>query len=294
MIDLQARKRLVEDRKNKSLISSMKNAIVDGLKNTSQSGNEEIIKLVVKREEEQELITLTEKIGKALAIIHSKIPQQISLPNIFQVKGRVQADIQTLPPVKVSNFSEIEKHFKALEVRLGQMATAISMIAVQKPPEMKIQKIDFKPIIEAIKDIPVPVVQTGEGKDQDMLYEIKETLVSILNRPQMTVQPSTHMSINGLDGTFKATTLNVGSTATKLPSVNLTQRRGMIVYNNSANTIYIGDSNVAVAGAGQGLPVTSGSYSPTLDAGAGMILYGIASSLSSVTIFEMSDQASGR
>lgn len=294
MIDFQARQRLFEAKKQDRLVSGMKDVVSQALRNNG-SGNEEVLKLVVKREEDQAANEMLGKIGQALAKVYSKIPGAVQLPKIFQIQGRVKADITSMPNLKITNLSDLQPYFASLEKRLGQLATAVSMIAATPPPtpkDIKFPEFDTQSLIDAIDRIP-----GGEGMSKDVidkLDSIAEGIGALYNRPQMTPAPATHMSLNSLAGVFKATTINITSTATVLPPQAIANRRSLIVYNNSANTIYLGGPTVAISGVGQGLPVPTATYSPPFDPGQNMSLYGIAASSSSVTILETSDESSGK
>jgi len=71
--------------------------------------------------------------------------------------------------------------------------------------------------------------------------------------------------------TIKQTKVTVGTTATALPATSLTNRRYLLVENNSGATIYLGDSTVTPT---NGVPLANGaSLSINLD--AVVVLYGI-------------------
>ena len=107
----------------------------------------------------------------------------------------------------------------------------------------------------------------------------------------MTPQPVTNVTLNGLQGNIKTTSATVGSTVAQLPSYGqLFNRRAIVIYNNSAVTIYIGGSDVTTS---NGMPVPANSYSPILDAGYNMVMYGIAASGSNnVRVLEVSKDKS--
>jgi len=86
-----------------------------------------------------------------------------------------------------------------------------------------------------------------------------------------------------LKGGILSTQVNVGATATALPTTALTNRRLLIVYNNSGGVIYLGDSTVTVT---NGFPLANGgTFEIKLD--AGVTLYAIASAANKdVRVFE--------
>lgn len=295
VVDTASRARLFEDRKTKALVEGMKDAIITavGTKNTTESSNG--LNLVVKHEDDQTTHTSLQKIGNALALIYKIIPKQIVLPKIFRIEGKV--DVDNVPDVTVHNLDELAKYFKSLETKISSLAQAISSVPQQKieVPKFEIPKELLRPssgnsdVVEALQRLERALDKIPQPKTKFPEH------ISVDNfPPQLTPQPVTHMSINALHGGFKATTMNVGTSATALPQSSLAQRRSIILFNNSVNTIYIGDANIATAGGGMGLPVPTQTYSPTMDAGWDMVLYGIASTSSSVTILEMSEENSGR
>ena len=79
------------------------------------------------------------------------------------------------------------------------------------------------------------------------------------------------------------TQANVGTTPTALPTTALTNRRLLIVYNNSGGDIYLGDATVTTANGFK--LVDKGSFTISLD--ENVILYGIASAAGKdVRVFE--------
>lgn len=110
--------------------------------------------------------------------------------------------------------------------------------------------------------------------------------------PSKTPTPVTNFNINPLRGVVLTTTVSVGTSATALPETPLENRRSFMVFNNDASkTVYIGGSEVTAA---NGLPVLAQNYSPTIDAGEKMIVYGVASSgTAEVRVIEVSNNAIG-
>lgn len=290
MIDYRSRARLAEQRRSNSLVSAMKDSISSSLKG---GGNEETLRLVVKREEDAQANEMLGKLGQAIAKIYGKIPQAVTLPRIFQVQGRVGADILSTPPLKVSNLSDLAPYFASLEKRLGQMATAISLIAVQEPqqmPDVKIPEFDTQSIVDAIDRIP------GGGGNQDVidkLVDIEQGIAELYNKPQMTPTPVTNVSLNALGGSILTTQIQLGSTVTPLPAVALANRRATQIFNNGSNTIYLGGLTVSSA---NGIPVTAGSYSDIFSISSTALVYGVsaAGQNNDLRVLEISDINTGR
>jgi len=68
--------------------------------------------------------------------------------------------------------------------------------------------------------------------------------------------------------------VTIGAVPTLIPVTPLVDRINMLLYNNGANTIYIGSATVTVAGATQGIPLIVGASMP-FTISAGVYLYGI-------------------
>lgn len=328
-IDVQGRNRLFQQQQLRGGVGGFLNAVEEytQIKKETKDLQENI------SVSNRGILSLLEKLGKALVRVYDRIPQQTVLPKVFPIKGDVR--VTNLPDIKVSNFPDQTNNFKALSLQIKQLTEAISfasktpvtqgaislkesqalldglakldqrLFEVQKAialtpkqtlPEIKIPKakdikIDLQPVIDAINAIP------GGSSNEDViskLVDIEEGIMALYNRPQMTPQPVTNMSINALQGTFHATTLNVGTSPTALPATALANRRSFLIYNNSSNPVYLGDIDVATAGTGQGLTIAATSFSPSFQAGSQMTIYGIASSPSSVTVLEISDNSIGR
>ena len=101
------------------------------------------------------------------------------------------------------------------------------------------------------------------------------TAIDIRNfPPTMVSTPVTNININALQGFIETTFATVGTSVVRLPDYGqLFNRRALLIYNNSANTIYIGGSEVTVS---NGLPIPAYSYSPPIDAGYNLHVYGVA------------------
>jgi hypothetical protein len=303
MIDQIARARLREAQQQKALINGIKSAVSSNspskddieMEALSNAPFKEVLRLASRKDGEKELLSLTNKIGQAIAKVYQKIPANIVLPKIFQVQGDVTATVVSTPDLKITNLSDLQPYFSALEKRLGQMATAISMIATTPPPmqkDIKFPEFDTKPLIEAINNIP-------KGKDSgssdliDKLVDIEEGIAALYNKPQMTPNPVTHVSLNALNGTLKTSNIQLGSTVTAMPAVALVNRRALQMYNNGSNTIYFGGSNVSSS---NGIPVSSGAFSDILAFGQNISVYAIsgAGQNNDIRVLEVSDEASGR
>ena len=64
----------------------------------------------------------------------------------------------------------------------------------------------------------------------------------------------------GLRTALKITNTTVGTTAAILPAAPLENRNSMIIFNKSAQVIFVGNSDVATSGANEGWEIDAGSY----------------------------------
>jgi hypothetical protein len=278
MIDYNARLKLAQQKQSQSMMDGMKRAIVDGL---SQKGgaNEEILKLVFKKEENPELETQVGKIGQAIALVYKALNKPLALPKIFRVQGQVEVTRQ--PDVRVQNLTELKKYFDSLEKTFNNMLLAIHSMP---QPQIKLPKIeipaqvknDNPELLKAISDLNSKIEEIGKIKIPEVsMTSTNSLLTELVNKPTYTPTPVTNVGINALEGFVVSTDNTVGTTAVTLPNYGqLFNRRSMLIFNNSANTIYIGGSGVTVA---TGIPVPTNSFAPSLDAGYDLRVYGIAS-----------------
>ncbi len=289
MIDVAGRARLAENQRNKDLVSGLKDGIVEGLKSSmagKQDDATERVEFIIKRQEEQKLIDEVKKLGSGIALVINVLKSlRIDFPKFYRVQGHV--DVDSMPPVKIVNLKELGEYFNTLNGHVAQLAHAISMVKPEAPI-VQVPKTEIN--LKSIEDELIKL-QEIMSKQKMPKFEFPASISVDNFPPQLTPQPVTHFSINALRGNIKTTDINVTTSATALPNSNLTNRRALIVYNNSSNTIYIGGSDVTTS---NGLPVPASSYSPILDAGYNMTVYAIAGSTSDVRVLEASDEASGR
>jgi len=227
-------------------------------------------------------------LSKVANIPFPKIPE-VKFPEVQKVIGQVKVENQ----INLSGLSsKLDKVTQAIQSLRGRL---------QQKIEVDFPKIEF-PKQEIQKSISL-----NEAKEIiDTLREVKESInkinipkvnfpstINVGNfPPQKYPMPVTHMSINSLRGFVKTTAITVSSSLTPLPSEVLTSRRSIIVYNNSSQILEVGGSTFTF---GNGLPIPANSYSPPLDAGPEMIIYGrVASSTADIRVMEVSDELSGR
>lgn len=223
----------------------------------------------------QTLILFNKLLNQVTQLKLEAARKTIKFPVVQQVKG----------DVTVTNFPDTQAQIVAA---LGRVEGALKSALVKKEvkKEAKIELAEGKAILEKLSE----VTESLQRLPGNMEFP---TEVQVTNfPPQKIPQPVTNISINALAGTTKSRAITVGTTPTPLPDEVLAYRRSLVVYNNSAQTIYIGGSDVTTT---NGMPVPASSYSPAFDAGDKMVVYGIvASSTANVRTLEASDIRVGR
>lgn len=209
------------------------------------------------------------------------------VPKIQEVRGSVEVRNQQFIP-----YDRMLSSLKSIEDKIGRIRVEIPPMRQQDihipeyPKEMNIPEMKF--LLDALKEM------------NDELKKLPKTLPEIIipNKvsvdnfpPQKYPMPVTNININALRGEVKTRAVTVTTALTPLPGEVLSYRRGITIYNNGSVTVYIGGSTMTVS---DGLPVAAGSYSPALDAGPKMILYGrTASGSSDVRVMEVSNENIG-
>jgi len=275
-----------------------------------------------------EIIKEIENVNRTLLELSKREPvkvenKEIDFKSIIDKLSLLETAIKKIPEVSESNVGTA-KIVSALKDLNRQVAS------IPKPEKIEIPKpepvvfpnsfsmLEADSILSALKnlqdDIRALPKNMPKGSEPDLtvlLDSLNGVKTAITNIPtpqpiefpesvmvsnfpiQKIAQPVTHISINSLSGYVKTTVATVTTSLTPLPTYGvLNNRRAIIIYNNSANIIYIGGSDVTTA---NGMPVPANSYSPILDAGIHMIIYGIAAvGSNNVRVMEASDEASGR
>lgn len=251
-----------------------------------------------------ESLSLLGKINSGLASILQAIRSiRIDLPSIYKVEGNVTVDrISQVPPIVVSNLEEIRPYFEILDNGLTslQNATVKSLQDLKTPensgPELvkiadSVQIQDFSDLLDGIEELKkgfnlLLKKDFGGTTNKDGVSQVE-----LVNFRQLIPQPVTSVSLNPLRGSVLTTAMTVGTSVTALPASSLANRRGILVYNNdSSTTLYIGGSAVTTS---TGMPIPPLSYSPALDLGPNMIVYGIAGSSINIRVMELSNDGLG-
>ncbi|PWU06089.1 MAG: hypothetical protein C5B43_02300 [Verrucomicrobia bacterium] len=240
------------------------------------------------------VLSFQDKIGSAISMIYKQVAKPLVLPKIFQIKGEVEVTKQA--PVEVRNLSELKKYFESLETTFNKMMLAIQAMP---QPQVKLPKFEIPTQIKADNPELVALLEKLNEKIDSLqpakaisMSRTNDLLESLVNRPQMVPQPVTNIWLNPSEGFMKTSDNTVGTTVVTLPNYGqLFNRRTVLVYNNSANTIYIGGSDVTTS---NGFPVSGNNYGPPIDAGYNLPVYAIASQGGNdVRVIEISKDKSG-
>lgn len=211
-----------------------------------------------------------------------------SFPSVQKIQGSVKVENPPYFP-----HEKMLSSLRTIEDRIGNIRLEV--------PKQEVKPIKFP---EFPKELTVPemariIDAMKELKDEIRKIKIKipevefPSSISVNNfPPQKYPLPVTHISINSLAGTVKSRSVTVTTSLTPLPEEVLADRRSLVIYNNSSVTVEIGGSTFTF---GDGLPIPGGTFSPALDAGSKMIIYGrVASGTADVRTLEVSDLTIGR
>lgn len=250
----------------------------------------------------------TVTVGEVKAVVDSvKVTNlsDIKIPEVVipkEVKVSNLADIKFPQPQKAEkvDFSTLEERVKATKSALDKIFDYLPTLKPQVFPKIDIPKqVSVK---EATKII--EAVEKGTETLSDDLVALSKVIKSsgggvsdglevvVKNFPPTHIPtPVTNFNINSLRGVPRSSLVTVGVTATPLPATPLEQRRSMILFNDSGSVVYLGGADVTVD---NGLPVLDQSYSPPIDAGQHMVIYGVASLAGcEVRVFEVSNDSEG-
>lgn len=316
MIDQRLRNQLANQQANqqaqRNLFKEMFSAATDAVE--INKNIEKLIKL--NQNKDLETVNAITKMTKALVMVFNKIPGATKLPSIFNITGKVEitnlqksieiSNIKELESyfqafekrmvtlqtelvklnkhdsLSVDNFNELEAYFISLGTKLSNLTEVISKIPTPKieipkmdMPVVKGQKVDMSPVIEAIEGLEKALSGSSKSSDTALLRKLVNINQGLLERPVLTTPPVTNINVNALEGFVFSSDNTVGSNIVSLPNYGqLFNRRALIIYNNSSNTIFIGGSGLTVA---NGMPIAPSTYSPVIDAGYNMTVYGVAS-----------------
>ena len=232
-----------------------------------------------------------EIVGAIKGIKIPDVPEKIRVTNLNEVVGefgKLQKSIQAYID-KVESVKEVKGDVRVVNfppIDLSRIESAISKLSQPTDKKQKPQVMDFSPIVDAIEALEKNLTKVKS-------LEFPEHISVDNFPPQLTPQPVTNININSLRGIAHTTQAIVTTSLTPLPTYGVLQnRRSMILFNNSSSTtIFIGGSDVTSV---NGLPIPAQTYSPPIDAGPLMVIYGItASGSADVRVMEVSTDATG-
>lgn len=220
-----------------------------------------------------------------------EFPKTIKVSNLDKIKYPQTIRISNLGEIKLPKPVNID--ISPLENSLRGLKSAFSDIKRELP---RLKQKDL-PQQKDLKEVSRHIDAMAERLD-DALTNLHELIKEkdfggagqTVIKSQSGGSKYADVTVNGLRGIPQSTAVTVITSATKLPSTALENRRSLIVYNNSSNTVYIGGSDVTT---GNGMPIASESYSPPIDASDQMTIYAIAGSNSEVRVLEVSTDKSG-
>lgn len=241
----------------------------------------------------KELNSLTSSMkdtGKALLVKNQQNPQYERLLSALRSLETKIALLEGKSDKPM--FEEVIRSLDSIEKRLANIKFEIPKLEKQeiKIPEFP-REIDVRSIpkvIDAIKELKEEMTKLPKSFPS---MEFPRSIAVSNFPPQKYPLPVTNININPLRGFAKSRTITVTTTATPLPDEVLGYRRSIIVFNNSSSTVFLGGSDVT---ASNGLPILTQTYSPALDAGPKLVIYGIVSSgTADVRTFEVSNENVG-
>lgn len=280
--------RVAEDKERDRLLMKISESLQSlqyFIKSSSQSSS--LGKISVKT---PDLVTLNKSIEDILRRIEKK-NMIVNVPSSTYVRGEVA----------VKNFPQ-QYNFERLYVALQDVRESISRLKLDvNIPQAKIPDIKIPSFPEKLTINGIDKLSEGIKVLQDYIKELPKKMpemvfpesVKVSNFPPTKYpMPVTNININPLRGFLHSTAVTVTTSLTPLPGEVLVNRRSIIVFNNDAsNTVYIGGSEMSSS---DGLPVLAQTYSPVIDAGPRMIVYGMtASSTANVRVLEASNENIG-
>lgn len=250
------------------------------------------------KELKQIVSEMTAKI-RLLAELQAKIPSslEVRLPRETAISGQVKVtNLSEISSIEVSNLPDL---LTKLEDSLNklQLATVTAIHASRTDVPDKVT-LNGPITVDGIDTLLEDFEELKKGFNLLLKKDFGNPAngpmqVEIIKEPvRMTPQPVTNININPLRGIPLSTAITVTTTATLLPAAALTLRRSVIIYNNDASaTLYIGGSTVTST---NGLPVPAQTYSPVMDCGPLMFIYGVTSTGSiNARVLELSNNDVG-
>lgn len=237
--------------------------------------------------------------GRILDSLHNLTEAIDQLPKQFPESPKTILEIPKIQQisgiVKIANQKEFP--LQSILSALQNLEVSIKSLKFEIPPQKEIKIPEFpntisitesKALLKALKEVSDKLDELPKKfPEMDFPREIAVTNFP----PQKYPMPVSNFNLNPLRGFAKSRNITVTTSITPLPDEVLVYRRSLIVFNNSTQTIYIGGSDVTST---NGLPVPKNTYSPPVDAGPKLIVYGIvASGTADVRVLELSNENIG-
>lgn len=215
----------------------------------------------------------------------------------YQYLDKITSQISALQKI-LQNPPKVEVMTKSPPIEFGEIIIAIENLknAVIAQKQVKLPEFPNKISFAESNKLLSTLEQISKKLDQLPKSFPEITIprtISVDNfPPQKYPMPVSHISVNGLGGYAQSRAVTVTTALTPLPGEVLSNRRAIIIYNNSTQTVEIGGSTFTF---GNGLPIPTNTYSPPIDAGSRLIIYGrVTSGTADVRILEVSDTNVGR
>lgn len=234
----------------------------------------------------EKLGKVQEEVSRVVAAVDKLPKKDISIPAYpkqMAVGGTV--GVSALPERIHAQLSELKQSVGMMSEALKSLKLEVPQTDIVFPKEISISNLqalqkDLQEVKKSVEGIQFPKV------------EFPDTINVGNFPPQKVPQPVTNININPLKGTIKNTAVTVSSTATPLPETPAPKRKSVVIFNNSTSVaIYLGGAEVT---AENGLPVLAQSYSPAIDAGDTMLLYGITESgTADIRVLEANNEGFG-
>lgn len=286
MIDLKAREALLRRKENQRMVSDIGQMVKTGgsdhllepLKETGLAANNQVaisvMMLQVLQEVSEAISNL--KVGEGRGDL-TELANALREIKAALRPGTQKVEVTNPQPIVSPDFTPLVNAVYDLKKDLGKTK-----------PGKKDAVVDNMPLLNSLEMI---------AKKLDLLYQKDEgdkvRSVEITNfPPRMVTPPVTNISLNALRGVVNARPLTMTSTSSLIPPDPLPHRRTMIIFNNSSQNLYIGGADVTI---NSGLVILPNTFSPAIDAGDKVNVYGVvASGTADIRLFEISDEDRGQ
>src|ERR1035437_1018444 len=195
-IDQRSRDRLTQDSRDNGSASVMKNAVVSAVKENNSGGNpnEEVLKLIVQREEQGDSkeAPILSDISRSILSLRSDVRSlKLEVPKIQQVVGKIDVGtISDMPDINVKNLNSLAPYFTQLGEQISKISMALAL-AGKTAPVVKVNApvIDssvFKPLTDSLASFKDQLNTANNEEVVTAIGRVEEALVVLANRPTMT------------------------------------------------------------------------------------------------------------